>query len=97
MVRAGITGAQLRELAVTTSHWEHCHAVWLDPQVDEAAGDPSPDTLVDYLRRAEITVPTMLPRVERYIGTVVSPGVTHLLDDMLGSLYTNGPFRLRHH
>jgi predicted O-methyltransferase YrrM len=89
-ITADITGAQLLELAVATSRWEHCHAVWLDPQVDEAPVDPSPDTLLDCLGRAEITLPTTLPRTERCIAMVVSPGFTALLDDLLGSLYANG-------
>jgi predicted O-methyltransferase YrrM len=90
MIIADITGAQLLELAVATSRWEHCHAVWLDPQVDEAAVDPSPPTLVDCLGRAEIALPSIRPRTERCIATAVSPGFTPLLDDMLGSLYANG-------
>jgi NPCBM/NEW2 domain-containing protein len=90
IITADITGAQLLELAVATSRWEHCHAVWLDPQVDEAVVDSCPTTLVDCLGRAEITLPSMLPRAERCITTAVSPGYTHLLDDMLGSLYANG-------
>jgi predicted O-methyltransferase YrrM len=90
MITADITGAQLLELAVATNRWEHCHAVWLDPQVEEAAVDSSPRPVVDCLGRAEITLPSTLPRAERCIATVVSPGYTHLLDDMLGSLYANG-------
>jgi predicted O-methyltransferase YrrM len=89
-ISVDLTTAQLLELAVATSRWEHCHAVWLDPQVDEAAVDPSPTTLVDCLGRAELTLPSTLPRAEHCIATVVSPGFSPLLDDMLGSLYTNG-------
>jgi predicted O-methyltransferase YrrM len=85
---ADISGAEYLELVVRTSRWEHSHAVWLDPEVDES---PAPVThLFDSLNRAEMIVPERLPRAERCIATVVSPGFEHLLDDMLGSLYANG-------
>ena len=85
---ADIAGAEHLELVVRTSRWERSHAVWLDPQVDES---PAPVTrLFDSLNRAEMVVPHRLPRAERCIATVVSPGFEHLLDDMLGSLYANG-------
>lgn len=85
---ADISGAEYLELVVRTSRWENSHAVWLDPQVDES---PAPVThLFDSLSRAEMIVPERLPRTERCIATVVSPGFEHLLDDMLGSLYANG-------
>ncbi|HEY6231413.1 MAG TPA: CmcI family methyltransferase [Pyrinomonadaceae bacterium] len=85
---ADIAGAEYLELVVRTSRWENSHAVWLDPQVDES---PAPIThLFDTLSRAEMLVPPRLPRAERCIATVVSPGFEHLLDDMLGSLYANG-------
>lgn len=85
---ANISGAEYLELVVRTSRWEHSHAVWLDPQVDESA---APVThLFDSLSRAEMIVPEGLPRADRCIATVVSPGFEHLLDDMLGSLYANG-------
>src|SRR6185295_6147057 len=85
---ADISGAEYLELVVRTSRWENSHAVWLDPRVDES---PAPVThLFDSLSRAEMIVPERLPRTERCIATVVSPGFEHLLDDMLGSLYANG-------
>ena len=46
--------------------------------------------LLDCLSRTEITVPTPLPRAQRCIATIVSPGFEGLLDDLLGSLYANG-------
>jgi hypothetical protein len=73
-----------------TSRWEYSHAVWLDPQFSETPAVKRPATLVDCLRRAEITVSTMPLIAERCVATVVSPSVTGLLDDMLGSLYANG-------
>lgn len=85
---ADIAGAEHLELVVRTSRWEHSHAVWLDPQVNES---PAPTThLFDSLSRAQLVVPHTLPRADRCIATVVSPGFEHLLDDMLGSLYANG-------
>ncbi|HKG47252.1 MAG TPA: CmcI family methyltransferase [Pyrinomonadaceae bacterium] len=85
---ADISGAEYLELVVRTSRWENSHAVWLDPQVDES---PAPVThLFDSLSRAEMIIPERLPRSERCIATVVSPGFEHLLDDMLGSFYANG-------
>lgn len=85
---ADITGAAQLELVVRTSRWEYSHAVWLDPQVDDS---PAPTTrLFDCLGRAEVSIPPHMPRTERCIATVVSPGFEHLLDDMLGSLLANG-------
>lgn len=89
-IQANIAGAQVLELKVNTSRWEYCHAVWLDPQVDESVFGFRTKTLVDCLRRAEITLPAIIPSAERCIATVVSPGFEKLLDDMLGSLYANG-------
>jgi predicted O-methyltransferase YrrM len=85
---ADISGAEYLELVVRTSRWEYSHAVWLDPQVDESAAPVT--NLFDSLSRAEMIVPERLPRADRCIATVVSPGFEHLLDDMLGSLYANG-------
>lgn len=85
---ADISGAEYLELVVRTSRWENSHAVWLDPQVDESS---APVThLFDSLSRAEMIVSERLPRADRCIATVVSPGFEHMLDDMLGSLYANG-------
>jgi predicted O-methyltransferase YrrM len=91
-IQADISGAQVLELVVTTSHWEYAHAVWLDPEVSELAIEtPGSNTrLTDCLERAEILLAAELPQVERCIATVVSPGYEQLLDDMLGSLYANG-------
>lgn len=89
-LQANISGAQRLELVVKTGRWEYCHAVWLDPQVDEGAVDGAPEKLFDCLGRAEITLHTPLPRAERCVATVVSPGFETLLDDMLGSFYANG-------
>jgi predicted O-methyltransferase YrrM len=89
-IQANIVGTQVLELKVNTSCWEYCHAVWLDPMVDELVAEAPEDTLVDCLRRAEITLPVVMPRAERCVASVVSPGFETLLDDMLGSLYANG-------
>ena len=88
-LRAQIGGADRLELVVRTSRWEYCHAVWLDPQVDEEAGEPAARSVCDCLGRAEIAVPATRPAAPRCIATVVSPGFEHMLDDMLGSLYAN--------
>jgi NPCBM/NEW2 domain len=90
---ADVSGAESVELTVSTTRWEYCHAVWLDPQLDSAPAPVPPSTLVDSLGRAEITVPYPLPRAERCVATVVSPGFENLLDDMLGSLQANGGCR----
>jgi len=90
VIESNIAGAQVLELKVTTHSWAYCHAVWLDPQVEESVDRVSTKTLVDCLKRAEITLPVTIPSAERCIATVVSPGFESLLDDMLGSLYANG-------
>jgi predicted O-methyltransferase YrrM len=85
---ADIAGAEYLELLTRTSRWDHSHAVWLDPQVDE---EPAPVVkLFDCLGRVEMIAPQSLPRAERCIATLVSPGFEALLDDMLGSLHANG-------
>ena len=91
-LRAKIGGAQELSLVVRTSRWEYCHAVWLDPQVDEAgvADDANGGTLLDCLQRTEIELPSVPPRAQRCIVTIVSPGFESLLDDMLGSLVAYG-------
>jgi predicted O-methyltransferase YrrM len=89
-LNADIGGAHTLELEVRTNRWEHCHAVWLDPQVSEFYVDVVPGTLLDCLARTVIKLPMIPPRAKRCIATVVSPGFETLLDDMLGSLYANG-------
>jgi NPCBM/NEW2 domain len=89
-LHADISGAQLLELVVKTRHWECSHAVWIDPQVEEIGAGTPASTLLDCLRRAEITLLHPRPRAKRCIGTVVFPGFEGLLDEMLGSLYANG-------
>ena len=89
-LNADIRGAQTLELEVRTSRWEHCHAVWIDPQVSEIFVDVESSTLLDCLARTEIKLPIIPPRAKRCIATVVSPGFETLLDDMLGSLCANG-------
>ena len=87
---ADVTGAQLLELVVTTSRWPHCHAVWIDPEVDELPLTDDATTLEDPLGMAEITLPRALPPAERCIATVASDGFERWLDDLLGSLLANG-------
>ena len=85
-----MSGAQLLELVVTTSKWEYCHAVWLDPEIDAAPLPEQRGTMVDPLQRAEIELPPPLGPVKRCLATVASPGWEQLLDDMLGSVVANG-------
>jgi len=85
---ADITGTEYLELVVRTSRWEFCHAVWLDPVVDESVAPVT--ELTDCLDRAQFVVAPRLPRAQKCVATVVSPGFAHLLDDMLGSFYANG-------
>src|SRR6185436_6028691 len=69
---ADVSGAEHIEMVVRTSRWDFCHAVWLDPQVDES---PAPVTeLNDCLNRAQFMVPPRLPHAHRCVATVVSPG-----------------------
>lgn len=89
-IEGDVSGAQLLELVVTTSKWEYCHAVWLDPEIDDAPLPEQRGTIVDPLRRAEIELPPLLGPVKRCVATVASPGWEQLLDDMLGSVVANG-------
>jgi predicted O-methyltransferase YrrM len=87
---ADITGAQVIELVTQTSRWDYCHSVWLDPHLSETVVEVRPSMLVDCLRRVEITLPNKALSAKHCFATVVSPGVTDLADDMLGSLCANG-------
>ncbi len=89
-IEAEIVSAQQIELVVSTSRWEFSHAVWLNPEVDEAEARPSAGKLLDCLGRAEIELPVMPPRADRCIATVASPGFEPWLDDLLGSLCAYG-------
>ncbi len=51
---------------------------------------PVPETLTDCLGRCTIARPIVPLRARQCIATVVSPGYTGLLDDMLGSLGARG-------
>ncbi|MCB8983610.1 MAG: NPCBM/NEW2 domain-containing protein [Ardenticatenaceae bacterium] len=91
-IHADISGAQTLELIVTTSRWEFCHAVWLNPQLDapERATAVAAQPLTDCLGRAEITLPPHPIHARRILATIVSPGFEHWLDDLLGSFYAYG-------
>jgi predicted O-methyltransferase YrrM len=88
-LKAAIAGAQHLELVVRTSRWAYCHAVWLDPQVSGDAAEAPAGTLLDCLGRTAITLPPTLPRAQRCLATIVSPGFEGLLDDLLGSFYAH--------
>jgi len=85
-----IAGAQLLELTVSSARWPYSHAVWLEPELDALPDVRPPKEVVDALGYATIELPPPLPRVERCIATVASPGFETMLDDMLGSLVANG-------
>lgn len=88
-IEADVSGARTLELCVSTTRWEWCHAVWLDPVLDTAPAHAG-RVLTDCLQRAEIHLPPAPLAARRCIATVVSPGFEALLDDMLGSLAANG-------
>lgn len=89
-LEADIRGTQQLELMVRSSRPHSCHAVWLDPYVDNSEGTLDKDTLSDCLNNVDVDVPMWMPKADCCIATVVSPGYTDLLDDMLGSLHANG-------
>lgn len=87
---ADVRGAHWLALLVRTNRWDFCHAVWLDPQLDEMGDASACRRLSDCLGRVEMTVPSCTPQAAHCIATVVSAGFAGLLDDMLGSLLANG-------
>jgi predicted O-methyltransferase YrrM len=89
-VVANLVGAHLLELVVSTTRWEQCHAVWIDPRLDSEPPTYGVDTVVDPLGMATIEVPPTLPPADRCIATVASAGYEALLDDLLGSIFANG-------
>jgi predicted O-methyltransferase YrrM len=86
---ADVTGARTLELVATTTHWDWCHAVWLEPQLDTAPAITA-TRLVDCLERVDIHLPAEPIIARRCIATTVSPRFEPLLDDMLGSLLAHG-------
>ena len=86
---AAITGARTLELVATTTQWDWCHAVWLEPVLDTAPA-PADQRLTDCLARVDIHLPATPIVARRCIATTVSPGFEALLDDMLGSVLAHG-------
>jgi predicted O-methyltransferase YrrM len=89
-LEASVAGASRLELSVSTTRWQHSHAVWLDPQLGVRAATAARGLLPDCLSRTEIELPAPAPHARRCVATVVSPGFDGLLDDMLGSLNAHG-------
>ncbi len=88
MLVADVRGAREIELIVQHHQWEHCHSVWVDPfLVLEGAGQER--RLISALERAEINVPSILPRADLCLATVGSPGYEDWIDDLLGSVCAN--------
>lgn len=87
---ASLAGARRLELLVSTTRWQHSHAVWLDPRLCESGAAAPREALRDCLARVEVEPPAEPLRARRAVATVVSPGFEHLLDDMLGSLGAHG-------
>ena len=89
-VWADVESAHILELAVSTGQQNFCHSVWLDPRLFPVGRDTAAPSRTDCLERADILLPARMPRAERCIATVASPGFESFLDDMLGSLAANG-------
>jgi len=87
---ADVAGAQRLDLVVTTSRWDYCHSVWLDPQVDGVPLVTPSEGIVDCMGRTEIIVPAVRPRGARCIATLATGSYASMLDDLLGSLFANG-------
>lgn len=87
-VEVYIHGAEKIRLEIITNKCEFCHALWLDPQISGA----SPETVLGPIGGMKIFVPRN--KHENQYGlcviSVLTPEYTEALDDMLGSLYTNG-------
>jgi hypothetical protein len=89
ILSVAVSGAQRLELIVETGRWQRCHAVWLDPRLQEEVAPAAPRTVVDCLERTEISFPGWHHAADRCIATIMSPGFEPLLDDLLGSLRAN--------
>jgi predicted O-methyltransferase YrrM len=87
---ADVTDADLVELLVSTSRWDFCHAVWLQPEFDRLPDAWDPEPRLDALGFSEISPLPPLPTAERCVAVLASAGYSELLDDMLGSLTANG-------
>jgi predicted O-methyltransferase YrrM len=85
------SGAGLLELRVTTSRWDFCHAVWLEPRVEGTDGQPvpAPAVVTDPLQRADIEVPGLAP-LARAVVTVASAGFENWVDDLFASIHAYG-------
>jgi NPCBM/NEW2 domain/Methyltransferase domain len=92
-LEVSLEGVHLLELLVSTSRWDWCHAVWLEPTIDGEPPVRRSGTITDPLDRVEIELPPELPTADRCIATIASPGWEDLLDNLLGSLAANGGCR----
>ena len=79
------------ELVTTCNVWEFCHTLWVDPVVTQVRVRGRRRTVIDCLKRTDINVPlsSMRPK-HRCIATVANDSYVGFLEDMLGSLRTNG-------
>ncbi|HLK88358.1 MAG TPA: CmcI family methyltransferase [Polyangia bacterium] len=84
---APLLGARELELRADTANRNHCHAVWLDPMLEEA---PGTSPLLDCLGWTELFAAPEQPRAPRCLATVAAPGDAARLDALLGSLRANG-------
>ena len=91
LLQADMRGVQRLELIVKSRETCLNNVVWLDPQggcAFEFVHETK--TLLDCLERVEIVMPSQHLKAQRCIATVVSPGYTEMLDEMLASLRANG-------
>jgi hypothetical protein len=98
-LEAAVGGAATVDLVVSTSAWDGCHAVWLDPVFvgEGAEGDRAEVAdaaavvvVTDPLERADMVPLVGAAPAARCIATVGSAGFEGWLDDLLGSVRANG-------
>ena len=84
---APLLGVRELELRADTASRNHCHAVWIEPMLEEA---PRTSPTYDCLGQTELFGAPERPRVARCVATMAAAGDAPRLDALLGSVRANG-------
>jgi cephalosporin hydroxylase len=88
---ADLGDAQTLELVVTTPHFANCHAVWIEPRLEQGAvSEEKKRRVPDAVGSLSIEPPPDPDSAPRSLVTLAGPGDATALDDLLGSFLTHG-------
>jgi hypothetical protein len=86
---AALRGTRRLALSVNTSRFEHCHTVWLDPQLARGRNPWTPKAVTDCLDGHEITPPRSRPQTSSCIVALAPDGQPRVLASALASFRTH--------